>query len=358
MLLGIAILTVYVPGVIGLSSITSWAVMWLVMPILLLKCKIEITIIHVLGLVFLSYASLSLLWSPHGMLELMQLFAIASVFLWAYTLNDLKDITVGLSIGLAVSSILAILQFFGLDFVYHASDAKLTGLFVNSNIYAETSGMLLLLILINKLWWYIPVTIPGLMVSSRAVILGLGASLALLMWAKSKTLSILTLISSWLLAYFITYPSTVAIQSDNMTMSVFQRLYVWQDMLAGLTIFGKGIGSFVFVFPEYNKHLDSMIIAEYAHNDLLQLFFELGIGAIPLIIIVALLLLKANNEYKSALVFFIIIGFFGFPLHMPATSFMLALVAAQLVKSSMGSWDTVYNFRSILSNRMEAIRYS
>ncbi len=360
MLLGIAIMTAYMPGVIGLASITSWAVMWLVMPVLLLKCKIEITIIHILGIVFLSYAALSLLWSPHGMLELMQLLALASVFVWGSSLKDLRSVTIGLSVGLGFSSILAIFQFFGCDIVYYGTPRP-AGLFFNSNIFAEISGMMLLLILINKLWWYIPVTVPGLLVSSRAVILGLGISLAFMTWTKSKILSIGILISSWLTAYFITFPSSVITNSSVIitnTASAFQRLHVWQDMLAGFTIFGNGIGSFVYKFPEYNKHIDgSTTLVEYTHNDLLQLIFELGIGAIPLLIMVALLLM-VKNDYKSAFIFFIVIGIFGFPLHMPITAFMLALVASQLAKSSLGYSDIVNYFRSILFSRMDAARFA
>lgn len=362
MLLGIAIMIAYIPGVIGFVSITSWAVMWLFMPIFILRCKIEITFIRILGIMFLSYSALSLLWSPHGMLELMQLLALASVFVWGSTLKDLKSVTIGLSIGMAFSSALAIFQFFGFnDFVYSGT-SRPSGLFFNSNIFAEISGMLLLMILINKLWWYIPVTLPGLMFSSRAVILGLGFSLAVLVWTKSKVLSILTLIVSWIIAYLITFPSVVNVSpasiGSNTTVSIFQRFYVWQDMISGFTIFGNGIGSFVYKFPEYNKHIDgSTILVEYAHNDLLQLIFELGIGAIPLLIIVALLLM-VKNDYKSAFIFFIIIGIFGFPLHMPVTAFMLALVAAQLAKSSLGYSNIVDYFRSILFVRMDTARFT
>src|SRR5260221_6896797 len=96
MLLGIAIMTAFIPNVVGLSSNTSWSVMWLVMPILLLNCKIKITPIHILGLIFLSYCALSLLWSPHGFLELMQLLALASVFVWAITLKNLDKLIMGL----------------------------------------------------------------------------------------------------------------------------------------------------------------------------------------------------------------------------------------------------------------------
>ena len=342
MLLSLAIMTVFVPGIVGLASNTSWAVMWLAMPLLLLNCKIEMTLIHVLGLSFLSYAALSLLWSPHGFLEFMQLLALASVFVWGYTLKDLRSVTIGLSLGLAVSSVIAILQYFKVDLPI-LTYSKVSGVFVNPNIYAEVSGIILILILINKLWWYIPVTVPGLLVSSRAVIVGLTVVCLAWIWNKSKLITVSIIGSLIFAASFINFA----------TGSIYERLNMWNDMSSGFNVFGHGIGSFVYLFPDYNKHLDTSVhLAEYAHNDLLQLIFELGIGAIPLILIVALLL-KVNNEYRNALIFFIVISFFGFPLHMPATGFVVALVAAQLVKFSVGHRIAFNSRRSVLLNRME-----
>lgn len=352
----------YIPGVIGLASNTSWAIMWLAMPLLLLKCKIELNTINILGLIFLSYASLSLLWSPHGMLELLQLFALASVFVWAATLKNLRRIVLGLSIGLTISAIIATLQYFEVETFAFKSTAKSAGLFINSNIYAETSGMLLLLILIYKFWWFIPSALPGLMVSSRAVVLALGVSIAMMLWAeyKHKVASIVTFSGSCLIAIAMTLSNSTIIQSSEGTvnlLSVTQRSNMWQDMLSGFTLFGHGIGSFIYKFPEYNAHLDtSMFLAEYAHNDLLQLIFELGIGALPLILIVVLLL-KVKDAHKYPLIFFIAVSFFGFPLHMPVTIFMVAIVAAQLSKLSVVRSDFVYNSRSIISNRLAATQH-
>ncbi len=355
-------MTAFIPGIIGATANTSWAVMWLVSPLLLLKYDIEITIIHILGFLFLSYSALSLLWSPHGFLELMQMLALASVFVWGCSLKDLRSVTIGLSLGLVISSVIAILQYFKIDLpIVTIAIERPSGLFINPNIYAEVSGMVLILILINKLYWYAPATFIGLLSTSRAVTLALGFSLAMFVWSKSKLASVLIVISSWIIAlklsdanYNIDNSGGVANSSISAnTVSLNMRLDMWYDMLPGFKIFGNGIGSFIYLFPEYNKHLDTTVsLAEYAHNDLLQLIFELGIGVIPLILI-ALLLLRINNEYRNALVFFIIIGFFGFPLHMPATGFMVALVAAQLVKSSMGSRITFNSSRSIVFNRME-----
>lgn len=343
MLLSLAIMTAFIPGVIGSASNTSWAVMWLAMPLLLLNCKIEMTLIHVLGLLFLSYAALSLLWSPHGFLELMQLLALASVFVWGCTLKDLRSVTIGLSIGLAVSSVIAIPQYFQVELPILNAGKGASGLFINPNIYAEISGLILILLIINKLWWFIPVTVPGLLVSSRAVMIGFVVIGLMWLWNKSK-LAVVSIIGSLIFA---------ASFINIATGSIYERLNMWNDMSAGFNVFGNGIGSFVFKFPDFNKHLDATTsFAEYAHNDLLQLIFELGIGSLPLILIVALLL-KVNNEYRNALVFFIVIGLFGFPLHMPDTGFVVALVAAQLAKSRLGYRFAFNSRRSVLFNRME-----
>ena len=350
-------MTASIPGIVGLTVNTSWAVMWLVSPLLLLNCKIGLTPVNILGATFLSYAALSLLWSPHGLLELMQLLALASVFVWGLSLANLKNVTIGLSLGLAVSSVIAILQYFKIDLSIVTTE-KLTGLFINPNIYAEVSGMVLILILIYKLWWYIPVVIPGLLVSSRAVVLALGVSLAMFVWARFKLASIIIVITSWFIALKLsardTLFSDLSIGTSNLnTQSLNIRLDMWYDMLFGFKIFGNGIGSFVYVFPEYNKHLDTTVsIAEYAHNDLLQLIFELGIGAIPLLII-AWILLKVNDVHKRALIFFLIIGLFGFPLHTPVVAFMLALAAAQLAKLSLGGRIAINSSRLPVFNRME-----
>lgn len=372
MLLGFAIMTAFVPGIVGIASNTSWAVMWLAMPLMLIDRKIEVNRFHVLGFMFLSYAGISLMWSPHGILAFMQLLALASVFVWGCTLKDLRSVTIGLSLGLGIAFIVAVLQYFQINLVM--GDGRITGLYFNPNVYAEITGMILILILTHKLWWFIPVTIPGMLISSRAVVLGLGFALAMYFWSRSKLSSVAVIVGSLALVAKLpvinSYLSNIATFSTEANIntatdiavvvsvnSVYQRFNIWEDMLSGLTLFGNGIGSFIYVFPEYNKHIDqAKLLVEYAHNDLYQLIFELGIGVVPLVLMV-FILLKADNDYKPTFVFFIIIGIFSFPLFMPVTAFMAALVASQLSKSVLGSRSSFDSSGSVLFNRMEISRY-
>jgi hypothetical protein len=332
MLLGLAIMTAFIPNVVGAVSPTAWAIMWLIIPIYLLKCKIEMTSIHWLGLLFLSYASLSLLWSPHGALDLLQWFALAGVFMWSASLKDIKAIVIGSVLGLIVSDVIAI---FGID-IFKLTD-KPAGLFVNSNVFAETSGMILILLLTYKLWRYLPVVIPGLLVSSRAVVLGLSMTFLVWAWRKSKVAAI-----------SISALGLVVVSVIGHMSSIDARLGIWQDTISGLTLFGHGLGSFEYLFPLYSKHMDMSIMRPVeAHNDILQLIFELGIGVIPLLAII-FKLLKVNDTHVYAIIFFIVVGCFAFPLHMPITAFMVALVAGQLARNISYSSNPINYFRSTL----------
>jgi len=340
MLLGFAIMVAFVPNIVGAVSPTNWAVMWIISSIIILKTNVEMTAIHIIGLLFLSYVALSLLWSPHGMLQFFQLFALACCFAYASTKKDIRGIVIGLSFGLSVSAIIAILQYFSIDIGIYQITPKPVGLFVNSNIFAETSAMLLILILIYRLWWFIPVTIPGVLVSSRAVIIGLATTFLVWAWSKSKILSIISALIIASLAFIV---------NPNLS-SIDQRFDVWRDTIEGFTLLGHGIGSFEYIFPLYAKHINVLAYHSVnAHNDILQLIFEFGIGAVPLFIMCALLL-SVDNEHKYAIIFFIVIGLFGFPLYMALTSFMAAIVAGQLAYHRLANRPLVHGIRPTISD--------
>src|SRR6516164_4949752 len=100
MLFSFLVMTAFMPNIVGAVVPTSWSIMWIFAPVLLFKVEIKFNLINFLGLVFLLYASLSWFWSPHGTLALLKLFALASVFVWVNSLKNLKNVIIGLSLGL------------------------------------------------------------------------------------------------------------------------------------------------------------------------------------------------------------------------------------------------------------------
>ncbi len=88
---------------------------------------------------------------------------------------------------------------------------------------------------------------------------------------------------------------------------------MWRDAIDHLTWLGNGTYERMFTFGR----------AENLHNDWLQLIYEFGlIGLVPLIAI----LVAINAQSAPFIAALLIIGGFGFPLHMPATAWFAAFV--------------------------------
>jgi DNA (cytosine-5)-methyltransferase 1 len=126
--------------------------------------------------------------------------------------------------------------------------------------------------------------------------------------------------------------------------SIGKRLDIWIDTLQGLTWFGRGVGSYEYLFLEKATHADIIERATFAHNDLLQLAFEFGLMTLIPVYAILKLLKVQDDKHRSALVYFLVVGIFGYPLFSPVTAFMVAIVAGQLARNSIGySSDRVYS---------------
>jgi hypothetical protein len=321
MIIAFGLMTI-IPGYTAGVVQTGWALILVVAPILLFWRQIEMTAVHWLGLATLIYAGVSLSWSPHGTWAFLQLCALASVFVW---IQDIRRVAIGLAAGLGVSAVLSVFQLYGIDPVYRGTMFP-SGLFVNHDVFAEISATVLVLLLANRLWWWLPVCIPGLAIGSRAAIVGLTCAFLAWVWGKSK-------IAGAVLSVALGGLTIKAVTSFS-SSTIDQRLDIYRDAWGAATIWGHGIGSYEYLAPFYSVHnqLDALLHRAYfAHNDILQLIFELGIGAVPLIIAAFMLLMvKDNNRY--VLICFGVIGLFAFPLHVPIEAFMAACVAGHLGK--------------------------
>ncbi len=322
MLFALAVTVAYVPGLIGGALPTGWVILWLAAPLLMIEHRISMTPAHWLGLSFLCYAGLSLAWSPNGMLRFMQLLALGAVFAWASDLSDIRRVLKGLAIGLGVSGLVTLAQVAGYQPVSTAEGSEFAGLFVNRNVLAEVSALLAVLLIAHRMsspW--LAVTLPGLAMSSRTVLLALGAAAATALWYKSRRVALVVVLGAVLV---------VAAMLASNVKSSNERVAVWQDTWQGLTWSGHGVGSFQYLYPKFATNVDTLVRRpQHAHNDLLELVFELGVGVIPLVLGVVLLL-GVNDVNRAALVCFLVMATFSFPLNTPVTGFMAAVVAGQL----------------------------
>ena len=314
--LGFGICIAYIPGIVGASIATGWFFLILVMVLIA-----PIT----LPPLFLIYAIISLLWTLNlniALLFLLQFVALWLTFEFGRSLKDLRPIFKGIALGLLVSDIVAL---FFQKYVYSLIEAK-AGLFLNPNIFSEVSAVVLVALITLKLYWWIPITLPALvLVHSRTSILALGLGLFIRanFWWR-----IIIFVSCFLIIHF----------SYFQISSIYERFNLWQDTIRGFKLFGNGVGSFEILYPLNSIYVDtSLARARYAHNDLLQLVFEFGLGVL-LLLPVFWKVIKSGNAILYSLA---LVSCLAFPFHVPLLAFIGCLVAGHISNNN----DTVWNFR-------------
>ena len=337
---GFGLLTVYVPGITGAAIPSGWLWLILITPIALLFYKANLKIEHKIGFVFIVCSTLSLAWTTRfniGLFYCLQVISLGIVFYIGSALKDLRPIVMGLAAGLGINTLIGITQYFGSTAVFvDGAGGFVAGLFVNKNIFCEVSVSILISLMVYKLWWFIPVTIPGIVLSpSRAGLLALGVCGYIYFYSRFRYLALLFAITfSGSLALYFYYTNTFSFTSID------QRFQIWADTLRGLTLFGGGVGSFETLFPKYSIYINTILERlKYAHNDLLQLIFEYGIFSIILLpFFWNILKLKCKENY--ILYAILIISMFTYPFHNPATAFLWFIVAGYVI----GNNDTFQSF--------------
>ena len=333
--LGLLVAVAYIPGIVGASISTGWLFLLIICPILLFYCEIRLS----WGFAFTCYAALSLVWTEIlniAWFHLLQLMVLGLVFVIGQNIKDLTAIFKGLALGLGVSAVVCLFQWYGFNSVYSLSNAP-AGLFINPNIFSEVSAIILVSLVVLKLYWWIPVTLPGLIiVHSRAAYVGLGVGLFFAVWKYNRYYAMILVGLILVIGAFGNF---------NLA-SVKERFDLWADTIQGFKFFGNGVGSYEALFPYYATHIDTELARpRYAHNDLLQIMFEFGIGSI-------LFLMALFNVFKTRkpeVVIILTIGaisLFTYPFHIPVPAFIAFLVAG-FITGNHATDGVVWNTRGL-----------
>jgi len=285
---------------------------------------------HWLATIFVAYAAVSLTWSasPYDTMgELLHLLFLGMVFLLAAEETSLAPCIIGLAIGVSVSVPFSIAQMLGYSPVYVAMPTLplAVGLFVNKAHLAEV-GVLALIgvlgtIVARRAWWW--ALIPGpllatILPESRETILVLGIVAAAWAWHIAPRARVL-----WVPGCAVATAAIlcVAFMQPGGTGTVFDRFEYWRITASHLTWFGYGFGTFAALIPEL----------ESVHNEPLQFVFELGVGAVLLAPLVVYALWARAGVERLLLVAIIAQGLVWYPLHVPTTAFLFAVLAGFLV---------------------------
>lgn len=303
------------------SLAPRWALLSVAVPIVLLvrgwPC---FTLGHWLFAGFLVLGGLSLLWTPsiYDGLDIYWHFLLFGGLL-CIAPSNLRPVYLGAGCALALNSIVVLFQVLGFDPVNQTFGPA--GLFFNKNFGAEAAVLVIIgLSCARRPRWgmllagasSVPLFVFPL---SRGAWLALAVAGLIVLWKRNRFAAVLVGI---LLAGL-----TVRLSFDlARTPSVDLRLELWVNVLETISPFGLGLGSFRWNYPWY----------EYAHNDLLQIAFELGLPGVLVFggFLVSCLRRGAATE-RLVLVAFLVEGLFGFPLYNPVTMALAALATGSLL---------------------------
>lgn len=307
--LGAALSLCYVPGVTGAYIATQWPLLSLVLPFALLLRGGTFTMQHLYGLLFVAYAVLSVSWclTPYASVFGLWLLTLMSLSVWlGTTMENVRGLYAGLAVGGAVSSVIAVYQYFGSGMLPMTSDMP-AGLYINSVQQGTVLALLAVALITERMWLWAVLLAPGLILASSrgawlAFVIGLLACYLRRVWV----FGILGVAGLWLLL-------TPLGNSDQ------TRMLIWEQTFDNLSLLGWGPGSFYTVLLFENGR---PFFPEHAHNDALQLVFEYGVGAVLPFLVAGFALTRSQAKEWPIFVAFIAAGCYSMPLWMPLASFL------------------------------------
>lgn len=318
-----AVTVAYMPWFADAANAPRWALLSLMVP--LAWRPLAWSRLHTPGMVFIVLAALSLLWTPvvvEGLQPLWQFILLGALFAIGVELESMEPIFVGAGWGLAVSSVLSLAQ-----------DVP-TGLFLNKNFLAEAAVLVFIGLVSYRRYALAAALLPAMLLPvSRGALLALVVASAL-QWR-----------SRWLTAVLVTtFVAVVAVWPNGASLG--ERYVIWTHTADHLTWLGHGLGSFYIDFPGFQEDGFARRF-EHAHNDLLELAYELGIGVLPLLALWLVAMLQVQ-PVRVVLVAFTVEGCFAFPLYLPVTAALGILVTGHLY----GSWARVFRAEHVGERRV------
>ena len=334
MIFGFLLAVCFNPYIYTAATNPRWAFLAISLPVMIwVSSPNHFTLNHLLGLIFLAWSALSLLWTanlPDGASSLIQLSIAAMAFVLGARSASLKPILGGLALGLTVSSLIVLFQINASQII----STKIEGLFGNRDMLAETAAMVLVGCIGYRLWWFIPGLIPAIVIYPypRAAWLSLTMALIIYVWSRSRKLAALLVLSS-------VFALVILINLKG--YSTLERWTIWTETYNGLNYLGHGIGSFYFLYPYLTNTFDTTLMRpEHAHNELLEIWFELGfVGTFIYVCLVASAYRSAGIVLRCILGAFVTIAMFAFPSHAPFTALVGAMVLGHAVRSGSSIWE-------------------
>ena len=272
----------------------------------------------------LLWAALTLLWSPvldGGALPVvfLVLFGLVLIASASATQEDRDNGLSGFALAILLSAGIALAQKYGdLQGIIETGPHEPVGLFFNPEIFAEGAAPIAVWCLLQKTNAHRAIGgiigVAACCGSERVAVFGLIAGLLYGIIRNPKVL--IGLLALLFVGGFLSLALKI-FDSD-------ERILLWGTAIRSVTFFGRGIGWWYQAHPFGRE--------EYVHSDVLQLLVEAGVPGLALCAVPALAWFnkRGTRAERAAFVVCAVEFITSFPLHMPATSFVFAMLAGAL----------------------------
>jgi hypothetical protein len=320
-ILAFALAVAFIPGALRADTVGRYALLAVVVPFLV-GFPPRLTAGHLFGGLFLAWGAASLTWTSSiydGLDELVTFLIMAGLFCIGSELRSMRPVYIGLGASIAINSAIAAVQWYGGE--------TPTGLFLIKNYLAEPAALVLIGLIGNRLWLFAALALPAVLLPhARGALVALAAAGAAWCWTRSRRLTgvVLAVMAAACIGWLWLEPSGG---------DIAQRFAIWRDTIDCLTPLGHGLGAF---FTDYVGHASRYNIMAarpaHAHNDFLEIVYELGPGILPFMALLAYSLAGRRRTESLVLIAFCVEACFAFPLHFPVPSFLAALAAGHLCR--------------------------
>lgn len=319
----------YVPGIMSAAVVPRWAVIAIGIPLVAeLRLKVPVALQFMIA-AGLAWSAASIIQAPDYLDSLLQFFFMAclvAVLGVGSQLDSLDEAMTGLIAGLGLSSAVCIgsmIADYPLVSSWHPE--RFPGLFYNSEVLVEFAAPLLVWAAAKRRWALAGVAIiPILANNSRITVLCIVVGLLVAFWPKTRKNQVLVGAAA-----LFTICAAVAWFTLGRAKfgSAASRIVSWLTAVYSITPAGHGFGWW------RATHAGE----EFAHSDVLQAFAEIGLGALLLAAIPVYALWNRRDRAEHAAFVVICIELVvSFPLHVPATGFVAALLAGYLARECAG----------------------
>lgn len=287
-------------------------------------------------------ATCSLLWSPvawdgaHLLIKLLILTLLAL----AVRLESLDRVWDALAIGVSLCIGYEAAVYLGW-FQRPPGAVPPDGSFYNKNFWADAAALALVAQFMRreiKALYILPLIVILVITKSAAAIGATGVGCLAALWVRGDRELMLP-------ATFVAALVAVVGVVIKGTSSFDHRLDIWWTVIQDLTWTGHGLGSFSIHYP----------LIERAHNDLLELAFDLGVGVSGIIALLVWALIRGEfTREKVIFVSFLCISCFSFPLHNPLSAAVAAVCVGALMRQRAALRDLQSDSRAVCSGGIPA----